>query len=58
MRSFGEPLCTGKINIDEAETDQINLLENLVQFSERSRPKTVDDKDKKKKHFWKCKYSL
>ena len=28
MRSFGETLCTGKINIDEAETDQINLLEN------------------------------
>ena len=56
MRSFGETLCTGKINIDEAETDQINLLENLVQFSERSRPKTADDKEKK--HFWNCKYSL
>ena len=30
IRSFSESIYTGKINIDEAEMDQRNLLENLV----------------------------
>ena len=29
IRSFGESIYTGKINIDEAEKDQINLLDNF-----------------------------
>ena len=41
-------IYTGKINIDEAEMDQVNWLKNLVGFNYRSRPKTTEGKDKKK----------
>ena len=30
IRSFGECIYTGKINIDEAEMDQSNLLKSLA----------------------------
>ena len=32
-RSFGDSIYTGKINIDEAEMDQTNLLENMAKFN-------------------------
>ena len=41
-------IYTGKINIDEAEMDQVNWLKNLVGFNNRSRPKTTEGKDKKR----------
>ena len=31
IRSFGESIYTGKINIDEAEMDQSDLLKNLME---------------------------
>ena len=31
--------------------DQTNLLENMVKFTNKSRPKTKEGKDKKKKYF-------
>ena len=37
--SFRESIYTGKINIDEAEEDHSNLLENMVKFNNESRPK-------------------
>ena len=40
IRSFGVHIYTGKINIDEAEMDQSNLLENMVKSNDKSRPKT------------------
>ena len=36
-RSFGDYIYTGKISIDEAEMDQSNLLENMVEFNDKSR---------------------
>ena len=51
IRSFGESIYTGKINIDEAEVDQSNLLRNLVEFNEQSRPKTTEGKYKKRNIF-------
>ena len=58
-KSFGESIYTGKINIDEAEMNQRNLLENMVKFDEKSRPRKKEDKkEKKKKNFGKCKCSL
>ena len=33
---FGESIYTGKINIDEAERDQSNLLENIVKSNTKS----------------------
>ena len=47
IRSFVEIICTGKINIDETEMDQSNLLKNLVEFNNKSRPRTTEGKDKK-----------
>ena len=44
IRSFGESIYTGKIFVGEAEIDQINLLKNMVNFNNKSRPT--------KKCFW------
>ena len=46
MRSFGESIHAGEITIDEAEEDQSNLLKNIVEFYEKSRPITKEGKDK------------
>ena len=40
IRSFGDSIYTGKFNIDETEMDQTNLLEKMVKFNSKSRPKT------------------
>ena len=48
IRSFGDNIYAGKINTDEAEMDQSNLLENIVEFNDKSRPKTKDGKSKKR----------
>ena len=32
IRSFGENICNGKINMDKAEMDQTNLLKNWLKF--------------------------
>ena len=47
IRYFGESIYTGKSNIDEAEMDQSNLLENKIEFSEKSRSRKKEDKEKK-----------
>ena len=43
---LGDNIYTGKINIDLVEMDQSNLLENMVEFKDKSRPKTKEDKNK------------
>ena len=47
IRSFSESIYSGKITIDEAEEDQSNLLENMVEFNNKSRPKNKEGKEKK-----------
>ena len=47
MRSFGESVDTQKTSIVEAEKDQSNLLKNIVEFNNKSRPKNKEGKDKK-----------
>ena len=47
IKSFVDSIYTGKINIEEAELDQSNLLENMVKFNNKSKPKTKEGKDKK-----------
>ena len=39
IRSFGDNIYIGKIRINEAEMDQSNLLKNIVEFSNKTRPK-------------------
>ena len=46
-----------KINIDKAETDESNLLKNVVEFNNESRPRTIEGKDKKI-YLWKSICSL
>ena len=45
---FGDNIYTGKINIDEAEMDQSNLSVNIVKFNNKSRPRSKEDKEKKR----------
>ena len=47
IRSFGDNNYTGKTNIDEAGMDQSNLLENIVNLNNKSRPRLNKDKEKK-----------
>ena len=47
IRSFGDNIYTGKTNIDEAEMDQTNLLENMVEFNHKSRPRSRKGKGEK-----------
>ena len=51
ITSFENNIHTGKINIDEAEMDQNNLLKNGKEFSEKSKARTKDGKDKKRNTF-------
>ena len=48
ITSFGEIVYTDKINIGEAEIDKINLLNNLAEFNEKSRPRATEGKDKER----------
>ena len=48
IRSFGESIYTGKINIDEAEMDQRILFKNLVEINDKSRPRITEGKEKKR----------
>ena len=57
IRSFGESIYTCKINTDEAEMDQSNLLKELVEFNDKSRPRTAEGKDKKR-NTYKSTYAL
>ena len=47
IRSFGESIYTGKAKLVEAEEDQSNLLKDIVEFDNKSRPRTKEGKGKK-----------
>ena len=47
IKSFGQNIYTRKINLVEAEEDQSNLLNNLVEFNNKSRARAREGKDKK-----------
>ena len=51
IKSFGDILYTGNINIDEAEMDQTNLLEYLLKFDNKSKPKSKERNDKKSRYL-------
>ena len=44
-RSFGDNIYTGNISINKAGIDKTNLLENMVDFNIKSRPKAKEGKD-------------
>ena len=51
IRSFGERIYTGKINIDKAEMDQRNLLKIFAEFNEKPRSRTIEGKDQERNTF-------
>ena len=46
MRFFGYSIHTRKANIAEVEEDQSNLLKNIVEFNNKSRPRSKGGKNK------------
>ena len=48
IRTFGKDIYNGKITLEEADMDQSDLLDEIRNFSEKTRPKS-DNKNKKKK---------
>ena len=51
IRSFGHSIYTGKINIQRAEMNQSNLLENIRKFNSKSKLKTKEGKAEKRNTF-------
>ena len=51
IRFFVDNIYTCKINVDAAEMDQNNLLKNMLEFNDKSRPKTKEDKSKKRNTY-------
>ena len=51
IKYLGDNICTGKINIDEGEMYQNNLLKSIGKFNNKSRPRTIARKDKKEIHM-------
>ena len=47
IRYFGDNIYAIKVNIDEAEMDQNNPLENIVKFITKTRPRLKEDNGKK-----------
>ena len=47
VRSFGDNIYTGKITINKADRDQSNVLENMIEFNNRSRSQSIEAKGRK-----------
>ena len=50
-RSFGENIYSGKITINEADQEQADLLEYILNFNNKARPKNKNDKKNKRNVF-------
>ena len=48
IKSFGDCIYNGKINLKEAEKKQKNLFENIVNFDNKSRPKSRKNNEENK----------
>ena len=51
IRSFGENIYSGKITINEADQEQADLLEYILNFNNKARPKKENDKKNKENVF-------
>ena len=49
--SFGENIYSGKITKNEADQEQADLLEYILNFNSKARPKSKNDKKNLKKCF-------
>ena len=51
IKSFAENIYSGKITINEVDQEQIDLLEYILNFNHKARPKNKDDKKNKRNVF-------
>ena len=51
IRVLGENTYSGKITINEANEELAGLIDNILNFNGKARPKNKDDKKKKKMKF-------
>ena len=49
IRSFSDDIYSSKITINKADQKQSGLLEYILNFNNKTRPKNIDDKKKTKK---------
>ena len=54
IRAFGRDIYNGEITLKEADEDQVSLLNEIINFREKTKPQ--DEKKKKKKK--RCSYKL
>ena len=50
IRSFGDDIYSSKITINEADQEQSDLVEYLLNFNNKTRLKNKDGKKKQKKY--------
>ena len=50
IRSFGDDIYSSKITINEADQEQSNLAEYILNFNNKTRPKYKDHEKNKKKN--------
>ena len=48
IRSFGDDIYSSKITINEADQEQSDLVEYILNFNYKTKPKNKDDKKNKK----------
>ena len=48
IKSFDDSIYTRKSNMVEAEEDRSNISKNIVEFNDKSRPTSKEDKNKKR----------
>ena len=47
IRSFGENIYNGKITINKTNQEQADLVEDILNFNNKARPKNKNDKENK-----------
>ena len=50
IRTFGRDIYEGKITLEEADEDQSNLADKIKNFSDKTRPKSLEKKTRKRKY--------
>ena len=53
IRNFGKDIYEGEVALEEADNDQSDLLDEIKNFSDKTRPKSLKKKKKNKKLFLK-----
>ena len=50
IRPFGDDICNSKATINEADQEQSDLVEYILNFNNKTRTKNRNDKKKKKRY--------